>query len=147
MSGNCRNPKVEPEVSKRYHEIVDELLDEDVILHKKIKTALIPPEVQVRIEQLQAELTVAKADLRQGHICNACLKNQLEHGKHDCDINQDGCEIEDMIDKLKTKNDRFKKALLWIAEHASCEFSCSDCEPDVVCEKRVALKALEGGEK
>jgi len=55
MSGNCRNPKVETEVCKRYHEIVDELLDEDVVLHKKIKVALIPPEAQAKIKQLQAE--------------------------------------------------------------------------------------------
>ena len=64
MSGNCRNPRVEPEVSKRYHDMVDELLNKDVILHKKIKTALIPFEAQEEINKLQAKVGRLKAEIK-----------------------------------------------------------------------------------
>ena len=49
-----------------------------------------------------------------------------------------------IINQLQAELAEKDKALEWIAEFASCEFNCDDCETDVRCAKRMAEQALKG---
>ena len=52
-----------------------------------------------------ANIDIAKlqAEVKQGHTCNACLKDQLKNGKHECCVCPDGCDVDGIILQLRSK--------------------------------------------
>jgi len=61
------------------------------------------PEFRNDTPQLKAKIAELRADLKQGHACNACLKDQLENGKHECCVSPDSCDVDGIILQLRAE--------------------------------------------
>ena len=53
--------------------------------------------------RLTKQIAELQAEVKQGHTCNACLKDQLKNGKHECCVCPDGCDVDGIILQLRSK--------------------------------------------
>ena len=64
------------------------------------------------IKAAVAEYNKLRAEVEQGHTCNACLKDQLKNGKHECCVCPDGCDVDGIILQLRSENKELKEYLM-----------------------------------